>query len=232
MHCGPGWAWIENFQSNPTQTFFLEGVVITDPNYPSVSQIPNLALMFFTWYPNILFIIEGFQKKDFNLQMPKKYYCNSHTQCQPFTPTTPIAIMTPPFYPPVFSLSSKQKLLQLPSGSNLLMINTPLLPNQKTRLALLLDQEITNGQATCNLWATSPPGPTFNARHIIKTKVFSSFESLLTNNPLGGLLAADMGLGKSIQAILLIGTSKEQLIPNPHCSTPIIIISPPCLITK
>ncbi|MBW0528693.1 hypothetical protein O181_068408 [Austropuccinia psidii MF-1] len=77
-----------------------------------------------------------------------------------------------------------------------------------------------------------PPGSTFNARHIITDKVVSSFESLLTNTPLGGLLADDMGLGKPIQAIALIGTSKEQLITNPQCSTPTIIICPPCLITN
>ncbi|MBW0522434.1 hypothetical protein O181_062149 [Austropuccinia psidii MF-1] len=42
----------------------------------------------------------------------------------------------------------------------------------------------------------------------------------------------DMGLGKTIQAIALIGTSKELLITNPHCSTPTIIICLPCLITN
>ncbi|MBW0471001.1 hypothetical protein O181_010716 [Austropuccinia psidii MF-1] len=40
----------------------------------------------------------------------------------------------------------------------------------------------------------------------------------------------DMGLGKAIQTISLIGTSKEWLITNPKCSTPTIIIFPPCLI--
>ncbi|MBW0530257.1 hypothetical protein O181_069972 [Austropuccinia psidii MF-1] len=60
MHCGPGSAWIENCQSNPTQTLFVEGVSMTDANDSSSSQKPNLALMFFTWYLNILFIIESF----------------------------------------------------------------------------------------------------------------------------------------------------------------------------
>ncbi|MBW0501524.1 hypothetical protein O181_041239 [Austropuccinia psidii MF-1] len=63
-------------------------------------------------------------------------------------------------------------------------------------------------------------GPTFNARHIITNKVVRSFKSLFTNTPLGGLLADDMGLGKPIQAIALIGTSKEQQITNPQCSKP------------
>ncbi|MBW0471762.1 hypothetical protein O181_011477 [Austropuccinia psidii MF-1] len=35
MHCGPGGAWIENCQSNSTQTLFVEGVFMTDTNYPS-----------------------------------------------------------------------------------------------------------------------------------------------------------------------------------------------------
>ncbi|MBW0530258.1 hypothetical protein O181_069973 [Austropuccinia psidii MF-1] len=112
------------------------------------------------------------------------------------------------------------------------MIQTPLLPHQKTGLAFLWDQEIPNGQSAHNLWATSPPGSTFNARHMITNKVVSSFESLSTNTPLGGLLADDMGLGKTIQAIALIGTSKERLIENPHHSTPTMIIFPPCLITN
>ncbi|MBW0586641.1 hypothetical protein O181_126356 [Austropuccinia psidii MF-1] len=77
-----------------------------------------------------------------------------------------------------------------------------------------------NGQSACNLWATSPPGFTFNSRHIITNKVVSSFESLLTNTPLGGLLPDDMGLGKAIQTIDLIGTFKARLITNPQCSTP------------
>ncbi|MBW0483526.1 hypothetical protein O181_023241 [Austropuccinia psidii MF-1] len=41
-----------------------------------------------------------------------------------------------------------------------------------------------------------------------------------------------MGLGKTIQDISLIGTSKEHLIANPHHSTPTMIIFPPCLITN
>ncbi|MBW0485825.1 hypothetical protein O181_025540 [Austropuccinia psidii MF-1] len=62
-------------------------------------------------------------------------------------------------------------------------------------------------------------------------KVVSSLKFLLTNTPLGGLLIDDMGLGKTIQAIVLIGTSKEQLMTNPQCSIPTIIICPPFLIT-
>ncbi|MBW0495462.1 hypothetical protein O181_035177 [Austropuccinia psidii MF-1] len=60
MHCGPGGACIENCQSNPTQTLFVEGVFMTDTNDPSSSQKRNLALISFTWYPKILFIIESF----------------------------------------------------------------------------------------------------------------------------------------------------------------------------
>ncbi|MBW0469707.1 hypothetical protein O181_009422 [Austropuccinia psidii MF-1] len=100
------------------------------------------------------------------------------------------------------------------------MINTTLLPHQKTELAFLWDQEIPNGKSSHNLWATSPPGSTFNARKIIINKVISSFELFLTNTPLGGLLADNMGLGETIQAIALIGTSKERLITNPKHSTP------------
>ncbi|MBW0475047.1 hypothetical protein O181_014762 [Austropuccinia psidii MF-1] len=109
MHCGPGGAWIENCQSNPTQTLFVEGVFMNDPDEHSSSQKTNIALMFFTWYPNILFIVEKFRKKDFKLQMPKGYNCHSHSQCKLFTPTAP------PLYPTIFSLSFKQKLIQLPS---------------------------------------------------------------------------------------------------------------------
>ncbi|MBW0501817.1 hypothetical protein O181_041532 [Austropuccinia psidii MF-1] len=112
------------------------------------------------------------------------------------------------------------------------IIQTPLLPYQKTRLAFLWDGKIPNGKLAHNVLATSPPGSTFNARHIITNKVVSSFDSLLTNTPLGGLFADDMGLGKTIQAIALIGTPKKRLITNPQCSIPTIIICPPCLITN
>ncbi|MBW0530918.1 hypothetical protein O181_070633 [Austropuccinia psidii MF-1] len=146
MHCGPSGAWIYNCQSNPTQTLFVEVVFMTDQNDPSSSQKPNLVLILFTWYPNILFTIEIFRKQDFNLQMPNEYDCHSHSQCQLLTPTTPTSILTTPLYPAVFSLSSKQKLIQLPSGSDLPMmtpphsiIKTPLLPQEKTRLAFLWD---------------------------------------------------------------------------------------------
>ncbi|MBW0541468.1 hypothetical protein O181_081183 [Austropuccinia psidii MF-1] len=81
MHFGPGGAWIENCQSNPTQTLFFEGVFMTDPNDPSSSQKPNLELMFCIWYPNILFIIESFRKQDLKLKMPKEYDRNTHSQC-------------------------------------------------------------------------------------------------------------------------------------------------------
>ncbi|MBW0549511.1 hypothetical protein O181_089226 [Austropuccinia psidii MF-1] len=96
------------------------------------------------------------------------------------------------------------------------IINTPRLPHQKSKLAFLWDQEIPNGQSSCNLWATAPTGSTLNSSNIITRKVISSFESLLSNTPLGGLLEDDMRLGKTIQAISLIGTSKEWLITKAH----------------
>ncbi|MBW0478036.1 hypothetical protein O181_017751 [Austropuccinia psidii MF-1] len=146
--------------------------------------------------------------------MSREYDGNSHALCQPFTPTSPASNLTPPSYPAPFSLTSKQKLIQLPSGSDLptmnpphSMIRTPLLPHQKTRLAFLWDQEFPNGQSTYNILATSPPGSTFHARNIITNQVVRSFESLLANTPPGGLLADYMGLGQTIQAIALIGTS-------------------------
>ncbi|MBW0482951.1 hypothetical protein O181_022666 [Austropuccinia psidii MF-1] len=119
---------------------------MTDANDPSSSQKPNLALMFFTWYPNILFIMESFRTQDFKLKMPKEYDLNTHSQCKLFTPTFPASNSTPASYPAVSSLISKQKLIQLPSGSDLPMmtpphsiIQTPLLPHQKTGLAFLWD---------------------------------------------------------------------------------------------
>ncbi|MBW0494825.1 hypothetical protein O181_034540 [Austropuccinia psidii MF-1] len=125
MHCGPGGAWIANCQSNPTQTLFVEGFLMTDPKDPCSSQKPNLALMFFTWYPNILFIIESFQKKDFKLEMPKEYDCNTHSQCQPFTAAFLASNSMPPSYAALFSLTSKQKLIQLASGSDLSLMTPP-----------------------------------------------------------------------------------------------------------
>ncbi|MBW0492540.1 hypothetical protein O181_032255 [Austropuccinia psidii MF-1] len=132
--------------------------------------------------------------------MPKEYDCNSHSQCQLSTTTFPASNSMPPSYPALFSFTSKQKMIQLPSRSDLpmmtpplSMIQTPLLPNQITGLSFLWDQEIPNGKSTRNLWATSPPRSTFNSRHLITNKVVSSFYSLSTNIPLGGLLADHMG---------------------------------------
>ncbi|MBW0487447.1 hypothetical protein O181_027162 [Austropuccinia psidii MF-1] len=101
--------------------------------------------------------------------------------------------------------------------------SNPLLPHQKTGLAFLWDQEMPNGQSAHNLWTTSPPGSTFNARHIITNKVVISFKSLSTNTPLGGLLVSNMGLGKTIQAISLIGTAKERLITTPQHPMPTLL---------
>ncbi|MBW0499096.1 hypothetical protein O181_038811 [Austropuccinia psidii MF-1] len=98
--------------------------------------------------------------------MPTLYSHNSHFN------------LDYPPYPALFSLSSKNKLIQLPSGSDLPMmtpphsiIKTPLLSHQKMGLAFLWDQQIPHGQSARNLWATSPPGSPFNARHIIANKV-------------------------------------------------------------
>ncbi|MBW0515929.1 hypothetical protein O181_055644 [Austropuccinia psidii MF-1] len=63
-------------------------------------------------------------------------------------------------------------------------------------------------------------------------KVVSPFKCLFPNTPLGGLLADYMGLVKTIQAISLIGTSKEWLITNLQHSTPTIIIFTPRLIAN
>ncbi|MBW0464122.1 hypothetical protein O181_003837 [Austropuccinia psidii MF-1] len=125
MHCGLGGEWIENCQSNPTQTLCFEGVLMTDNSNPSSYQKPNLVLMFSTWYPGILFIIEIFRKQDLKLEIPKEYCGNSHSKYQCFTPTSPTSSLTPPLLPAVFSLSFKKKLIQLPSGSDLPMIITP-----------------------------------------------------------------------------------------------------------
>ncbi|MBW0558565.1 hypothetical protein O181_098280 [Austropuccinia psidii MF-1] len=125
MHCGPGGEWMENCQSNPPQILFFEGVFMTDANDHSSSQKPNIGLMFFTWYPNILFIIETFQTQDLKLKIPKEYDCNTHSQCQLFTPTFPPSNLMPASYPAVSSLSSKQKLIKLPSGSDLPMMTAP-----------------------------------------------------------------------------------------------------------
>ncbi|MBW0550385.1 hypothetical protein O181_090100 [Austropuccinia psidii MF-1] len=125
MHCSPGGAWIENCQSNPTKTLLFEEVFMTDANDPSLSQKSNLASMFFTWYSNILFIIESFRKQDFKIKMPKEYDCNTHSQCEVFTPTLPASNSMPASYPAVLSLNSKQKLIKLPSRSDLFMMSLP-----------------------------------------------------------------------------------------------------------
>ncbi|MBW0567330.1 hypothetical protein O181_107045 [Austropuccinia psidii MF-1] len=191
MHWGPGGAWIENCQSNPTQILFVEGVFITDANDPSLSQKPNLELMFFTCFISCCFIIDFQAKSDTISQWIRP----PHDDPAPFHYSNP---------PP---------------------------PSSKCRPSFSLGSRNPQWPISRNLWAISPPGSTFNARHIITNKDVSSFESLLTNTPLGGLLVDDMGLGKTIQAIALIGTSKELLIANPHCSTPTMIICPPRLIT-
>ncbi|MBW0498011.1 hypothetical protein O181_037726 [Austropuccinia psidii MF-1] len=53
--------------------------------------------------------------------MPKEYDCNTHSQCKLFTPTFPASNSTPASYPAVSSLTFKQKLIRLPSGSDLPM---------------------------------------------------------------------------------------------------------------
>ncbi|MBW0505094.1 hypothetical protein O181_044809 [Austropuccinia psidii MF-1] len=63
--------------------------------------------------------------------MPNEYDCNTHSQCKLVTSATPTSNLTPPSYPAVFSLPSKKKVIQLPVGSDLSMINTSLLPHQK-----------------------------------------------------------------------------------------------------
>ncbi|MBW0530982.1 hypothetical protein O181_070697 [Austropuccinia psidii MF-1] len=68
-----------------------------------------------------------------------------------------------------------------------------------------------------------PLGSTLKSRHIITNKMVSSFKSLLTNTTFGGLLADDMGLGRTIQAISLIGTSKKHLIITPNFPTPTVL---------
>ncbi|MBW0473528.1 hypothetical protein O181_013243 [Austropuccinia psidii MF-1] len=110
---------------------------MSDQHDPSSSQQPNLALMFFTWYPNILFIIESIRKQEYNLKIPKEYDFNSHSECQLFTPASPTSNLTQPLYPAVFSMSSKKKLIQLPSGSDLTIVKSLLLPDEKIGLAFL-----------------------------------------------------------------------------------------------
>ncbi|MBW0483133.1 hypothetical protein O181_022848 [Austropuccinia psidii MF-1] len=95
---------------------------------------------------SILLIIKSFCNQDFKLKMPREYDGNSHAQCQIFTTTSPTSNLTPPSYPALSSLTSKRRLIKLPCGADLptitlphSMIQTPLLPHQKTSLAFLWD---------------------------------------------------------------------------------------------
>ncbi|MBW0466826.1 hypothetical protein O181_006541 [Austropuccinia psidii MF-1] len=158
---------------------------MTDQHDPSSSQQPNLVLMLFELYSKILFIIGGFIKQYFKVKVPKEYDCNSHSQCKCFTPISPASNSTLPLNPVVFSMSPKKKLIQLPSGSDLPMMFLPhciientLLPHEKTGIAFLWHQQIPKGKSACNVWATSSPGSTFNARHIIINKVVSLVDCL------------------------------------------------------
>ncbi|MBW0560055.1 hypothetical protein O181_099770 [Austropuccinia psidii MF-1] len=53
------------------------------------------------------------------------------------------------------------------------IIQTPLLLHQKTGLAFVCDREIPNGQSARNLWATSPPGSTFNDGTSLQTRLLA-----------------------------------------------------------
>ncbi|MBW0480839.1 hypothetical protein O181_020554 [Austropuccinia psidii MF-1] len=167
--------------------------------------------MFFTWYPNIIFIIESFRTKDFKLEIPREYYGCSHRKCQSFTAISPASN----FISSCIVFVIQEKTDKITHWIRPFHDQSPLLPHQKTGLALLWDQEIPNGKSAHNLWATSSPGSTFNARNIVIKKVVSSFESLSANTPLGELLVDDMGLGKTMQAIALTSSFKEWIIANP-----------------
>ncbi|MBW0471509.1 hypothetical protein O181_011224 [Austropuccinia psidii MF-1] len=68
-----------------------------------------------------------------------------------------------------------------------------------------------------------PLDPLLKAGTSLQNKMVISLKSLPTNTPLGRLLADYVVLGKTIQDIALMGTSKEPLITNYHCYMPTLI---------
>ncbi|MBW0562630.1 hypothetical protein O181_102345 [Austropuccinia psidii MF-1] len=110
------------------------------------------------------------------------------------------------------------QLLKIPSGNDLPQIQS-LIPflksslnfHQKQGLAFLLDREAPNGKSANSLWLSKPSSSStrINLIHSITKKQVNNLKDSFSNTPLGGLLADDMGLGKSIQCISLIFMTLE-----------------------
>ncbi|MBW0467232.1 hypothetical protein O181_006947 [Austropuccinia psidii MF-1] len=136
-------------------------------------------------------------------KIPKEYYCNTHIQCQLLTAKFPASNLTPTSYPSLFSFASKQKLIQLPSRSDLPMMT---LPHPMIQSHSSLIEKLEYLFSGIEKFPMDSPPVNFGPPHLpdtllITNKVVSPFESLLTNTPLGGMLTDDMGLGKNIQVL-------------------------------
>jgi SNF2 family DNA or RNA helicase len=110
------------------------------------------------------------------------------------------------------------QLLSIPSGCDLPhtyppkhIIKSRLLPHQAQGLSFVIDRESSNSASAQALWLKSKMNNEYLWEHKFSgQKISFSNPTHIPETPLGSILADDMGLGKSLQAISLIAISQAE----------------------
>ncbi|EFP74348.1 uncharacterized protein PGTG_00304 [Puccinia graminis f. sp. tritici CRL 75-36-700-3] len=222
----------------------VETILRADPTPPATL---NLALTIFLPKNMINPVYSSFIQYSMFPQTPQDYQPSQHLGIQ-------LLKIPPDLIPPPEEISTKinfdPQLLSIPSGCDLPYIHPPstivksvLLPHQAQGLSFILDRESPTSTSAQSLWVQQKNNEWYLWKNKINgTQLGFSNPNSFPETPLGSILADDMGLGKSLQAISLIACTldqaKESSLTTPNSSIQLnqshatLIICPARLLTN
>ncbi|KAA1113102.1 hypothetical protein PGT21_020900 [Puccinia graminis f. sp. tritici] len=190
----------------------VETVLRVDPSPPATF---SLALTIFIQENMIHPICSSFIKYNIFPQTPRDYQPNHHLGI-------PLLKLPPNLIPPIeevpAGINFDPQLLTIPSGCDLSHIYAPheiirsaLLPHQAQGLSFILDRENPKSMSAQSLWIQKQTNEWYLWENKVNgTQLGFSDSKSFPETPLGSILADDMGLGKSLQAICLIACTLDE----------------------
>jgi SNF2 family DNA or RNA helicase len=209
---------VGGYKSYPQTTIpniFIEAVLKVE-NKPIAPT--NLGVTLFAQEINLGSIFQLFMQSNIFPHKPDNYQPSDHLGIQLANLSNLLTSLPQPEN--LSNTNFDQQLLTIPSGCDLLPVYPPreiikstLLPHQAQGLAFMLDQESLTSISSQSLWEkTTTPAWYLWQSKISGTQIGFSNAEDLPETALGSILADDMGLGKSLQAISLIACTLHESI--------------------